>query len=213
MSEVFELDGPADEALAAAARALATGACVVLPTDTVYGVGARPDVPGATDRIFALKRRPRDLTLPVLAAGTSDAAAVAELDERAIRLAERFWPGALTLVLPRSDAARAWDLGAERATVGVRVPAHPVAGALLARTGPLAVTSANLSGRPTPPTCAGVREVLGEGVAVYLCADGIGERVPSTVVTLVGEEPRILREGALGTEEILATIRGPDRSP
>lgn len=209
MSEVFEVDGATREALDTAGRALAGGEAVVLPTDTVYGVGARPDLRSATERIFELKRRPRDLTLPVLVAETTDAAAVARLDERAVRLAERFWPGALTLVLPRSSASTGWDLGAHRDTVGVRVPAHPVAAALLARTGPLAVTSANVSGRETPTTCGGVREALGEAVAVYLCAGAALEPVPSTVVELVEEEPRILRAGALPVEELLAAIHGP----
>lgn len=202
------MDGRAREALDAAERALASGEAVVLPTDTVYGVGARPDLPEATDRIFQLKRRPRDLTLPILVASPVEAAAVAELDGRAIRLAERFWPGAVTLVLARTRESRGWDLGARRDTVGVRVPAHPVATALLARVGPLAVTSANRSGRPTPTTCIGVRGELGEEVAVYVCALAPLEPVPSTVVELLGPEPRVLRAGAVSAEEISRTLSG-----
>ncbi len=207
MAEVFQVDGSPEAAVEAAERALAAGECVVLPTDTVYGLAARPDRPAATDRLFETKRRPRDLTLPVLAAGLGDAAAVAVLDERAVALARRFWPGPLTLVLPRSDLSREWDLGVERETVGVRVPANDVALAVLSRTGPLAVTSANPSGRPTPPTCEGVRRALGDAVAVYVCA-GPGTGRPSTVVALVGDEPRILRPGEVPAEAILGALAG-----
>lgn len=205
MPEVFGPDR-LEEALAAAERALAAGGCVVVPTDTVYGLAARPDVPEATRRVFALKRRPRGLTLPVLVATAEEAARVATMDGRAWALAERFWPGPLTLVLPRAEPALSWDLGEEGATVGVRVPADPVAAALLSRTGPLAVTSANRSGEPTPATCEGVRRALGDGVAVY-----VGAAVPlagaaSTVVDLVGREPRVLRRGALPPEEVTAAL-------
>lgn len=196
MSEVVDALEDPDRALAAAEAALSRGGVVVLPTDTVYGVGARPDVPEATSRLFAAKRRPRELTLPVLVAGVDDAARVASVDDRARSLAERFWPGPLTLVLPRTEWSRGWDLGSHRETVGIRVPAHPVALALLRRTGPLAVTSANRSGEDTPPTCRGVRAALGEAVDVYLCAGSAGG-VASTVVDLTGGEPALLRAGGL----------------
>jgi L-threonylcarbamoyladenylate synthase len=193
-------------AVAAASAALDRGQIAVIPTDTVYGVAGRPDVPGATQRIFEAKRRPRGLTLPVLAAGVADAEAVAAFDDRARALAARFWPGGVTLVLTRSEAALAWDLGDERGSVGVRVPDHPVARTLLERTGPLATTSANVSGRPTPSDCDGVRAALGEEVAVYLCT-GTLTPVPSTVVDLTGPEPRILRAGAVPSSAILGTLR------
>ncbi len=206
MPAVFELTGPEAEALAAAEEALARGQLVVLPTDTVYGVGVRPDLAGATDLLFRAKGRPRDLTLPVLAAGIEEAGMIGSMDGRAAALASRFWPGAITLVVPRSPVAAAWDLGAERGTVAVRVPDDAVALALLARTGPLAVTSANRSGRPTPEGCDGVRRELGEAVAVYLCA---GRRwpVPSTIVDLSGPEPRVLRAGAIRPDEVLKALR------
>ena len=196
---------PAEEELGAAVAALAEGRLVVFPTDTVYGVAARPDVPGGTDAIFAAKRRPRGLTLPVLAADVTAARTVARLDDRAEALASQFWPGALTLVLPRTEASGAWDLGDEGATVGVRVPAHPMASALLTRTGPLAVTSANRSGEPTPEECDGVRASLGDAVAVYLCAGAVGT-VASTVVDLAARPPRLLREGAVSRDELRATL-------
>jgi L-threonylcarbamoyladenylate synthase len=193
------------EALTAAEEALDRGELVVLPTDTVYGVAAKPDLAGATGRIFDAKRRPEDLTLPVLAHSARAAEVVADVDDRARLLANRFWPGGLTMVLPRRPSARAWHLGEERETVGVRVPAHDIALAILERTGPLAVTSANLSGQPTPPDCEGVRRALGETVAVYLCA-GECAGTPSTVVDLSGPRIRITREGAVRAADIEAVV-------
>ena len=201
MAERFSL--PSDPGLDAAELALAAGELAVFPTDTVYGVGARPDRPAATARLFEAKGRPRTLTLPVLAAGREQAARVAVFDPRAEALARRFWPGALTIVLPRAELAADWDLGVEEGTVGVRMPAHEDALALLRRTGPLAVTSANRSGEPTPATCQGVREALGDAVAVYLCG-GATSNAASTVVDLTAAEPRVLREGALPAADVLA---------
>jgi L-threonylcarbamoyladenylate synthase len=199
---VFDVTGTdLEQALTIAEQALDRGDLVVLPTDTVYGLAARPDLPGGTDRIFETKRRPRDLTLPVLVPSAPTAEGVAELDDRARLLATRFWPGGLTLILPRVPNARGWGLGEERDTVGVRVPADDLALALLERTGPLAVTSANLSGQPTPSDCEGVRRVLGQAVAVYLCA-GECAGTPSTVVDLSGPRIRITREGAVRAAEI-----------
>jgi L-threonylcarbamoyladenylate synthase len=206
VTDLFEVDGPEDQALDVAAEALALGELVVVPTDTVYGLAARPDVPGATDRLFQAKQRPRDLTLPVLVAGPGDARRVAWMDIAADKLAARFWPGALTMVLPRTQASMAWDLGEDRDTVGVRVPAHEVVLELLARTGPLAVTSANRSGNPTPSDCLGVRVVLGDAVAVYLCTGVLDSDLPSTVVDLTGEEHSVLREGAISARDVDLTV-------
>lgn len=205
--EVFELDGPDEVALKAAEDALSAGEVVVFPTDTVYGLAARPDLPWATDRLFEVKQRPRDLTLPVLAATVEAAAGVAEFDARASALANRFWPGGLTMVLARTARAREWDLGDERQTVGVRIPDHVIALSLLSRAGPLAVTSANRSGEPTPATCADVRTSLGDLVAVYLCIGAATGEVPSTVVDLTGDEARILRGGAIAPDAVVGVIR------
>ena len=203
MSRVFELSEPDEEALAAAERALSGGRLVVLPTDTVYGVSARPDVPGATGRLFRAKGRSRALTLPVLAADLAAAEQVAPFDDRVRALAQRFWPGALTLVVRRSEASRGWDLGDEQDTVGLRVPGHPVAVALLRRTGPLAVTSANRSGATTPPDCEGVRAALGDSVEVYLCA-GRASGSSSTVVDVTRSLPRVVRRGGIQEAQILS---------
>lgn len=193
----------ADEAgLEAARRSLEAGEAVVFPTDTVYGLAARPD---AADRLFEIKGRPRELTLPVLAAGVEDARGVARFDGRAEALAASFWPGGLTIVLPRAAGSAGWDLGEHRDTVGVRVPDSEVARSLLSITGPLAVTSANPSGEGTGATCEEVRAALGEGVAVYVCAGDAPGGTPSTVVDLSGE-PRVIRAGAIPIDDLLAAL-------
>lgn len=196
------LKGPLGEAATAARR----GDLIVFPTDTVYGVGTRPDDPEATAKVFEAKRRPRDLELPVLVATVSEARAVAAFDERAERLAAALWPGPLTLVLPRGADASGWDLGGDPATVGVRAPHHPVALALLADTGPLAVTSANLSGRPPAETCDELQALFGDDVAVYLCQEGSLAGVASTVVDLAHGPAMILREGSLVRERLVECL-------
>jgi tRNA threonylcarbamoyl adenosine modification protein (Sua5/YciO/YrdC/YwlC family) len=195
--------------IAEAADAAMAGGLIVLPTDTVYGIGTRPDDPDATARLFEVKGRPRDLELPVLVASGVEAHEVAMFDERAETLSGRFWPGALSLVLPRAERSRDWDLGEDRETVAVRMPHHPLALAVLARTGPLAVTSANRSGAPTPGTCEGLREAFGDLVDVYLCAEEPLGGAPSTVVDLTGSQPRVLRAGAVtGPQLEEALLRG-----
>jgi len=196
----------ADRALTDAAAAAIAGELVVLPTDTVYGIGTHPDDPAATERLFAAKRRPRDLELPILVASLEMARTVAAFDQRAGRVARAVWPGAVTLVLPRAAGGAGWSLGGDDRTIGVRIPRHPLALALLERTGPLAVTSANLSGEPTPPTCAGVEEIFGPAVAVYLCEPAELAGDPSTVVDLAHGDPRVLRPGALDDEALRALI-------
>jgi tRNA threonylcarbamoyl adenosine modification protein (Sua5/YciO/YrdC/YwlC family) len=194
---------PIEEAAAAALR----GELIVLPTDTVFGIGTRPDAPAATARLFEAKGRPRDLELPVLVPSAAAAREIAELDDRGEILATRFWAGPLTLVLRRRDPSRAWELGGDPATIGVRMPHHPLALAVLARTGPLAVTSANRSGETTPSTCDGVVAVFGEDVAVYLCDEGRPAGPSSTVVDLAHGAAAILRPGAIDEAEVLAAMR------
>lgn len=191
-----------------AADAALRGEAVVLPTDTVYGVGTRPDDAAATARLFALKGRPENLELPVLVPSARAARTIAEFDERASALAGRFWAGPLTLVLPRTETSRGWELGGDDETIGVRMPHHPLVLAVLAYTGPLAVTSANRSGMPTPTTCEGVLEVFGDGVAVYLCDASPLDGAASTVVDLAHGEPLFLRVGALATEEVRSALDG-----
>lgn len=181
--------------IADAARAVIDGELVVFPTDTVYGIAADPAIPTATQGIFRAKRRDRGLTLPVLAPTVQAARAVARFDERAETLAERLWPGALTLVLPRTPESLGWGLGGDDDTVGVRVPDHRLARALLDISGPLAVTSANRSGEPPATTCEELHEAFGDLVAVYLCEAAPLQGAASTVLDLAHGPARVLREG------------------
>jgi tRNA threonylcarbamoyl adenosine modification protein (Sua5/YciO/YrdC/YwlC family) len=189
-----------------AALAALAGRLIVLPTDTVYGIGTRPDDASATARLFQAKGRPHELTLPVLVPTPAAAREIAVFDDRAEALALAFWAGPLTLVLPRTAASRGWDLGGDLETVGVRMPHHLLALAVLARTGPLAVTSANRSAEPTPTTCEEVEGVFGEAVDVYLCEAEPLARAVSTVVELAQGELRLLREGAVTEADVRATL-------
>ena len=193
--------------VAEAAQATHAGRLIALPTDTVYGIGSRPDDPRATTRIFEAKGRPRDLELPVLVPSTAAAREIAAFDARADALSFRFWAGPLTIVLPRTPASRGWELGGDPETIGVRMPHHPLALAVLSLTGPLAVTSANRSGEPTPETCAGLTDVFGRAVEGYLCASEPLLGHPSTVVDLASGPYRVLRAGAILEDEVADALR------
>ena len=197
---------PADpDSLDIAERALRAGEVIGIPTDTVYGLAVDPFHAGGTDRLFAAKRRPRDVELPVLVAGPSQARSLAQpVPDVAHRLMERFWPGALTLVLPRMRVpGRTLDLGDNVVTVGVRCPDHDLVRDLCRRVGPLATTSANLHGQPTAQTAADVEAQLGDAVALVLDG-GTCAGAPSTVVDCTGPEPTLLREGRIPWTEITA---------
>jgi L-threonylcarbamoyladenylate synthase len=187
------------------AGALRAGLAVVIPTDTVYGLAADVSVAGATARLFAIKERPFGLDLPVLADGVEQALSLADearVPVSARRLMDAFWPGPLTIVLARHPGLDA-DLGASAGTVGVRWADHPVPAALCRTVGPLATTSANLHGRPTPPTAAGVTASLGGRVALVVDG-GRCAGAPSTVVDCTGDTPRLLREGRLAWGDVEA---------
>ncbi|MGH2734850.1 MAG: L-threonylcarbamoyladenylate synthase [Actinomycetota bacterium] len=187
--------------LASAGAALRTGKLVVLPTDTVYGVAALPRARGSIAAIFEAKGRPTDKALPVLAASIDDLTEVVSFDARAVELGGRYWPGPLTIVLPRK-VTWPYDLGGDDSTsVAVRIPRSEMARGLLELTGPLAVTSANLSGESPATTIEEARAHLGDRVAVYLDGGRCSGQV-STVLSLVGE-PRVLRPGAIPAGELL----------
>jgi L-threonylcarbamoyladenylate synthase len=188
----------------AAVRALEGGRAVVIPTDTVYGLAAMPGIPGAVDGLFRIKGRPDDRPIPLLGTSVRSLAGIAVFDERARRLAERFWPGPLTLVLPTAGGVT-FSLGVTTTeSVGVRVPRCDVALDLLGLTGPLAVTSANKSGRPPAHTVDDARASLEADVEVFVDG-GRCDDAPSTVVSLVGGVD-ILRHGSVTEEEIAACL-------
>jgi L-threonylcarbamoyladenylate synthase len=191
-----------------AAAALADGAVVAVPTDTVYGLAVDPSQPEAVARLFALKGRPDDVPLPVLVAGPEQVALVAgTLGPAAAELAARFWPGPLTLVVPRRPGFTV-DLGgppAARQTVGVRRPDHPVVVALCELLGPLAVTSANLHGAAPATTADEVAAVFaGSDEPEVVLDGGPCDGTPSTVVECRGPASRCLREGALAWADLHA---------
>lgn len=200
-------DPPPSQALAEAARVLGEGWPVGIPTDTVYGLAADPFVPGATDRIFAAKRRPRDVRLPVLVSGREQALALTTgVSEGALALMAQFWPGSLTIVLAsRPDLVS--FLGDDDATVGVRCPAHPVPLALCDVAGPLATTSANVHGQEPLVTAREVAATFGDSVPLVLDG-GTCDGLPSTVVDCTGQAPRLLREGRVAWEEVRVAFRG-----
>ncbi|MGH9127102.1 MAG: L-threonylcarbamoyladenylate synthase [Acidimicrobiales bacterium] len=198
-------DPPPTAAIEAAAAVLRAGGIAGVPTDTVYGVAADPFRAGATDRLFKAKGRPRTFELPVLVADVEQALSVATMvPPAAERLLARFWPGALTVVLPRRPDLNA-DLGSDDETIGLRCPDHPVPRALCRLVGPIATTSANRHGEAPASTAAGVLEQLGTRVEIVLDA-GTCAGSPSTVVDCTGAEPRLLRLGRLPWELVLAEL-------
>ncbi len=199
-----------DTELAAAAAHLRAGRLVAFPTETVYGLGADATNPSAVAAIYAAKGRPDFNPLIVHVPDMAAAGRIARLDDRAMRLAAAFWPGALTLVLPlRPEAGIAPAVTAGLDTIALRVPAHPLARALLAAAGlPLAGPSANPSGRVSPTTAAHVRDGLGAKVAMVLDGGPCPVGLESTIVSLAGDKPRLLRPGGVPAEAVEALI-GP----
>ncbi|WP_137815460.1 L-threonylcarbamoyladenylate synthase [Gandjariella thermophila] len=194
--------------LAAAAGAVRSGGLVVLPTDTVYGIGCDAFDANAVRSLLAAKGRGPDMPVPVLVGSWSTVDGLTmSVPSRARSLIEAFWPGGLSIVLAHAPSL-AWDLGETRGTVMLRMPLHPVALELLREVGPMAVSSANRSGHPPATTAGEAREQLGDLVTVYLDGGPSGDRVPSTIVDLTGAKPVVLREGEVSTAalaEVLGT--------
>jgi len=190
-----------------AANILRRGGLAAYPTDTVYGLGARGDDDAAVRRVFELKARPPDQALPLLIGDLSQLKTVArEVSPLAERVIGRFWPGVLTLVLPKSAAVPDAVTGGGE-TVAVRLPGHPVPRALAMALGaPLVGTSANLSGRPSALTAAEVRAQLGERVDIIIDGGHASGGIESTVLDLSGAVPRVLREGAISRVELAEII-------
>lgn len=197
-----------DAGLAAATTAIRAGELVVLPTDTVYGLAADAFDPVAVARLLEAKGRGREMPPPVLvgSAATLDALASA-LPEWARALVEQYWPGPLTLVV-RQQASLQWDLGETRGTVAVRMPHDKVALELLARTGPLAVSSANITGMSAATDADQAAEMLAAQVSVILDGGPTQDDKPSTIVDCTGAQPRVLRVGAISVEELRTVLAG-----
>lgn len=202
-----------DEALAAAIDAIRAGELVVLPTDTVYGVGADAFSPKAVDKLLTAKGRGRDKPSPVLVASIEDAEKLAvSIPPVARALVKEYWPGALTIILPAREEI-GWDLGETNGTVALRMPNNPIALELLRRTGPLAVSSANLTARHPAATVTQASDQLGEKIAVYLDGGECGGGVPSTIV-IVGDTLTIVRHGAIEAQDIarFGTVESPSKN-
>ena len=194
------------DAIKTAADSVTSGELVVLPTDTVYGLGANAFEPAAVADLLRAKGRGRDMPVPVLVGSWSTIdGLVSSVDQRTRDLVEAFWPGGLTLVVRHAPTLH-WDLGDSDGTVAVRMPLHPVAIELLETTGPMAVSSANRHGQPPAQTALEAREQLGEDVSVYLEDGRAPGGVASTIVDVTGGRPRILRLGAIDADALRAVV-------
>jgi tRNA threonylcarbamoyl adenosine modification protein (Sua5/YciO/YrdC/YwlC family) len=195
-----------EAAIEAAALAVQRGGLVVLPTDTVYGVGADAFDHDAVQALLDAKGRGREMPPPVLiSAATTLAALAANVQPYVEALTEAFWPGPLTLVCEQQPSLT-WDLGETRGTVAVRMPDHELAREVLERTGPLAVSSANTTGSPAATDADEAERMLGESVAVLVDAGPSPGGQASTIIDVTGERGRVLRRGALSLEELNAVL-------
>lgn len=221
MSPIFDCRDEAQllTGMRQARQAIGRGELVVLPTDTVYGVAADAFSASAVQKLLDAKGRTRQMPPPVLVAGVATLRAlVAEVPESVERLVEACWPGGLTIVLP-AQPSLSWDLGETRGTVAVRMPAHRIALELLEETGPLAVSSANLTGRAAAISAEDAQAMLGDSVAVYLddglSANGVASTIIDATSLVGGGDPliRVLRDGAITRaqlREVLGDLLEPD---
>jgi L-threonylcarbamoyladenylate synthase len=208
MTETFDCSD-ADQrttGIESAISALKGGRLVVLPTDTVYGIGADAFNGPAVAALLSAKGRGRDMPVPVLVGSwhTIDGLVYA-VPPAARELIRAFWPGALSLVVRQAPSLQ-WDLGDANGTVMLRMPLHPVAIELLREVGPMAVSSANVSGQPAAVTAADARDQLGDLVDVYLEAGTAARQAASTIVDLTGAQPRILRVGPITAEQVAEVL-------
>lgn len=202
-AQVYALDESTRVGVEAAAQAVADGKCIVVPTDTVYGIGADAFSAEAVDGLLGAKQRGKDMPPPVLIAERSMLRALtADIPRDAMSLARNHWPGALTLIL-KAQRTLGLKLGETHGTVAVRVPDHEELRTLLRRTGPLAVSSANVSGQPAATTCDEARDMLGDSVAVYLDGGESAGGVASTIVDFTkNDRGQVLRQGAISYEDL-----------
>lgn len=214
-SGVYSLNDPAQrsEGFAEAKLALGRSGLVVLPTDTVYGVAADAFDPAGVRRLLRAKGRGRNMPTPVLIGSADTLRALAtNLSAETRELAKKFWPGGLTLICRQQPSLR-WDLGDSRSTVALRMPDHADALELLADNGPLAVSSANLTGQPAATTIAEATAMLTDAIDVYLDAGPTPGVATSTIVDTTNDVLRIVRLGVIGVEqlqEVVPTIEAPE---
>jgi L-threonylcarbamoyladenylate synthase len=195
-----------EDGLVAAVTALQQGQLVVLPTDTVYGIGADAFTPAAVKALLAAKGRGRNMPPPVLVGSVRAAAALTEsLGAYGQDLIDEFWPGPLTLVF-RASPSLMWDLGDTMGTVAIRMPLHPVALDLLRRVGPMAVSSANKHGLPAAAVVEEAQGQLGDEISVYLDGGPCADSVPSTILDLTGTMPRMLRAGVISVDALRKVV-------
>jgi L-threonylcarbamoyladenylate synthase len=208
MTEVFDCADPDQRSsgIASAAGALKGGRLVVMPTDTVYGIGADAFDSAAVAALLSAKGRGRDMPVGVLVGSWHTIEGlVYTVPDGARDLIRAFWPGALSLVVAQAPSLQ-WDLGDARGTVMLRMPLHPVAIELLREVGPVAVSSANISGHPPAVDVNEARGQLGDLIDVYLDAGPSEQRAASTIVDLTGPMPRILRAGPVSAERIAEVL-------
>ncbi|MER7918152.1 MULTISPECIES: L-threonylcarbamoyladenylate synthase [unclassified Streptomyces] len=208
MARRYDTNDATDRAtgLREAASAVRRGELVVLPTDTVYGIGADAFSSEAVADLLAAKGRGRNMPTPVLIGSPNTLhGLVTNFSEMAWELVDAFWPGALTLVAKHQPSLQ-WDLGDTRGTVAVRMPLHPVAIELLTEVGPMAVSSANLTGHLSPETCDAAQDMLGDSVSVYLDGGPTPGNVPSSIVDVSRDVPVLLREGAISVDELRKVV-------
>lgn len=218
MSRSYDCTDPEQRAagLTDAASAVRRGELVVLPTDTLYGIGADAFTPAAVTSLLEAKGRGRDMPVPVLVGTVRAANALVEnLGPYGQDLIDAFWPGPLTLIC-RVNRSLSWDLGDSKGTVALRMPLHSVALDLLKETGPMAVSSANRSGAPAATTAGDAEKQLGDSVSIYLDGGPCDGNTPSTILDLTTAVPRLLRRGAISVEKLrgvigyVATDGGPE---
>ena len=195
-----------DRGIATAVDAVQRGDLIVMPTDTVYGIGADAFKAWSVTALQNAKGRGRETPVAVLVGSRNTLdGLVYGLPATARDLVEAFWPGGLTIVVEHA-ASLQWDLGETGGTVGVRMPLHPVALEVLRQTGPMAVSSANKTGQPPARTAAEAQEAFGYAVSVYLEGGEAPEPVASTVIDVTGARPRILRAGAIAIEKLREVV-------
>ena len=196
-------------AITAAIDTVKSGRLIVLPTDTVYGIGADAFDSRAVAGLLAAKGRGRDMPVGVLVGSWHTISGlVYAVPDAAHELIRAFWPGALSLVVQQAPSLQ-WDLGDARGTVMLRMPLQPVALEVLSKTGPMAVSSANISGQPAATTAAEAQQQLGDLVDVYLDGGPSEQQAASTIVDLTAATPRLLREGPISARRI-AEVLGVD---